>query len=498
MLVAGSYSSLAQQANSAAAGVTPNTAPTVSLGPLTQIAQAITSGVNTNAPSSSGLSSNPGQNAQPPLIRPGFSTTGSGEPTTGLFPGFGATLIDDGIDIHGVFLDHFYANPSAGVVTGELNNLAVFSPAVDLDLDKIIGLPGGFIHAIFRFYTFKADIPQIITNTGGILAGAQATPASITDLLSELTYEQRLFSDKLSLEAGRTNVYNYFFIPNSLDPFTSFSTALQVDGNQPLVPYPVWGGRATYHFTPDWYAQTGAFEDNFIRATKNGNNFGLDNADGAEVLAELDYRSEFSTAAYPANLEAGAEWNTRHGPNNLKGTAAAYNAREDGFDYVGGGVLYLQGLQTIWRGPDRAGSPPENVAVYGSVDTSVDKPQPIDLDAIVGTNITGFIPSRPLDAVGLQIHYQRLSALEAAHETATEDFFAGKGPSQRRDGFDFEGVGNIQLTSWAALRPSIQYVLDPDEYYDAAQRRRAHSGWIGAAFAVISFGRLLGTSTKPF
>ena len=45
------------------------------------------------------------------------------------------------------------------------------------------------------------------------------------------------------------------------------------------------------------------------------------------------------------------------------------------------------------------------------------------MDALTGVNFTGFIPGRPFDALGLQVHYQRLSAIEANFETTVETMF---------------------------------------------------------------------------
>ena len=453
---------------------------------------------NVPVDSASGISPNPSVDVPAQPVIPGTPLGQSSAPRGGLFPEFGQRLLDAGIDLHGAYLDHFYANPSAGVITGEINNLAVFAPAIDFDLQKIAGLPGAMIHFIGRIYMFKGDIPSIATKAGGFLTGAQTTPSQQTYLISQLTYEQKLLNDRLSFEVGRNNVFNYFFITNSLDPFTGFSSTVMVDGNIPFNPFPVWGGRVTYKLTPEWYLQAGAFEDNFVRAVRNGNSiFGTSQANGAQILAEVGYRSEFSQEAYPRNLELTAEWNTSTERLNIKGIGALATAKNTAANYQGGGFLYAQGLQVLWRGPDRpGGGPPQNLAVFGQIGASYDKPQPIDMDTQVGLIFTGLLPDRPYDAVQASVRYQRLSAIEANFESALERRVAGRGVGQPRDGYNFELTGNARITPWFSLRPSIQYVLNPDEYYNAAQARRAHDGWIGGIVGVVSLGRLLGTSDK--
>ena len=452
-----------------------------------------------------------GQTAVPTLNTTGDQTLPqvpvptSAPPRVGLFPEFGGKLLDAGIDFHGIAFDHFLANPTAGTVPGQTNNLFVFRPSADLDLQKLVGIPGGNVHLGLTFFGLRDDIPQVITQAGGVMTGFQTTPSTQTNLVSLLTYEQRFLGGRLSIEAGRTNVYNYFLLPNSLDPFTHFSSTFQVVGDFNSNPYPVWGGRATYRITPTWYVQAGAFEDNYRYAVNEGDRFGTGQSTGAQILGELGYRSEFANAAYPANLEVGFEWNTTRAgdrANNQKGTAAPIVVPiTSAGAFAGGGVIFAQAQQVVWRGPDRTGGPPANVALYGALDASVDKPQAIDFDMLAGVNVTGFIPSRPLDAFGVQVKYQRLSAIEQARETLVQRILGRQSGTQARNGYSVELVGNVQATPAISIRPIAEYFIHPDNYYGppaAGSYQRPQSGFEVGVFAVVSLGRLLGTSTKPF
>lgn len=447
-----------------------------------------------------GVSVRPGNNAPGDQTLQDVPAPTSPPPRIGLFPEFGARLLSRGIDFHGIAFDHFLANPSAGVNTGHTTNLGAFRPAVDVDLEKLGVIPGGTVRLGLTFFGLRSDIPQIITQAGGVLTGFQTTPATQTNLLSLATYEQRLLGGRLSIEVGRTNVYNYFFLPNSLDPFTHYSTTVQVNGDFPSTPYPVWGGRATYKLTPTWYAQVGAFEDNYRTATNYGSRvFATNQSSGAQILAEIGQRSDFSNDRYPSNLEVGFMWNTRTGRTNLKGTGAPAIPLLQRPNYPGGGVAYFQGQKVIYRGVAGEVGPPPNIAVYGSFDVAVEKPQPIDLDAMIGVNFTGFIPGRPFDALGVQAKYQKLSKAEVESESFRQRIVAGPGPRQRPNGFAFELVGNIQVTPAIAIRPIVEYFVNPDNYYPPSARPgRPRDGFEAGVFAVVSLGRLLGTSLKPF
>ena len=453
---------------------------------------------NSNSPL--GVSPNGDQNTTGGATLEGPPTPISNVPRVGLFPGLGKIFLDHGFDFHGVAFDRALTNQSAGVRTHEFNNLFAIAPTLDVDLGKAAGITGGNVHVSLSFLTLRANEPNFVIDAGGALVGnQQGTPALSGHwvYLSELTYEQRLLNDRLSIEAGQTNVYRYFFLPNSLDPVTHYSTTVVLNGDFPTIPFPTWGGRATYKLDPFWYAQVGAFEDNFVRSTNYPFAFGTRGSSGAQILAEIGYRSEFSNAPYPANLEVGVLYNTRSGYSNVKGSPAPASRFLTAANYPGGGVIYMQGLQTVWRGASNPGAPPANINIYGSFNVAVDKPQPIDLDVVAGMNFTGFIPGRPFDALGIQAHYQRLSAVEAEFETRAHNRFVGPGPSQSRDGFAFEVIGSLQATSSIAIRPLVQYFVTPDNLNDV-RIARPKSGFELGLFTVVSLGRLLGTSTKPF
>lgn len=420
-------------------------------------------------------------------------------PDFGLFPKVGATLLEKGIDFHGVLLDHFLANPSAGVDTGHTSNLGVLLPRVDLDLGKLVGIKGGYIHIGESIFFLKSGFPNIITEFGGVLSGYQSIPTPVSNTLSLFTYEQKLFNDRLSIEVGRTNAYNYFLIPNSLDLFNQFSSTFFLTSNTPSIVFPTWGGRASYKLTPTWYVQAGAFADNIERSYSNGYVLGTRLARGAQIIGEVGYRSEFSNARYPANMELGVEYNTRHGYSTIRGLPYLATPQNTAANYPGGAVLFSQGQQVIYRGADNPGFQPANIAVYGAAAASVGKPQPLDLDALLGVNFTGVLPGqRPYDALGIQARYQRLSRVEADFETNLQNFTAGPGRSQPRNGFSFEMIADIGVAPFAKLSPFVQYFVDTDQYFNSFQGSRAKDGFAAGITLSVSLGRLLGTSQKPF
>ena len=448
-----------------------------------------------------GLSPNPNLNTPGEELRPVSGLPSQPVVNTGLFPALGNELLGDGIDIHGSILDHSLTNPSLGNVPGNTAQLAIFRPSIEFDLGKLHVIQGGFVHTSLTWWFSKSDEPGAIQQFGGALDGYQVTPINEASVLTRLTYEQLLLNGKLSLEVGRSNVHQYFFIPNSLDPFSYDSPVLYADGDFNSIPYGVWMGKATYKLTPAWYLQGGLFEDEYARVVRYGWNFGDDGAVGVQALGELGYRTNFADEAYPANLEAGFEWNTRNGYSNVKGTGEAASRSTSAADYPGGGVIYFQGAKVVWRGPvTQPGLPPRNLELYSQIDASVDKPQPLDADASVGANLTGPLPFRPADILGLQARYLLLSKVEANFETEVHTLlnrhrFAG---TQSRDAFLFEGSYQIQVTKYATLSLYGQYFEHPDDYDVPFVNHVPESGFAAGVLVRVPLGPALGTSSKLY
>ena len=472
--------------------------------PVTVLAQTALpggAGSSTGTTSPIGLSSNPNLNTPGQELRPVSGLPAQATVNTGLFPGLGNELLNDGIDIHGAILDHFLTNPSVGNVPGNTSQLAILRPSIEFDLGKLLGIQNGFVHTSLTWWFSKSDEPGSIAQLGGALTGYQVTPILEASVLTRLTYEQLLLNGRLSLEVGKSNVHQYFFIPNSLDPFSYDSPVLYVDGDFNSIPYGVWMGKATYKLTPAWYLQGGLFEDDYPRVVKYGWNFGDDGVVGVQALGEIGYRTNFATENYPANLEAGFEWDTRNGYSNVKGTSEAASRFDSAANYPGGGVIYFQGAKVVWRGPvTQPGSPPRNLQLYSQADVSVDKPQPFDADVSVGANLTGPLPFRPVDILGFQARYLALSKVEADFETEEHTLlnrrrFAG---TQSRNAFLFEGSYQIQVTRYATLSLYGQYFEHPDDYEVPFINHVPESGFAAGGLVRIPLGPALGTSSKPY
>ena len=448
-----------------------------------------------------GISNNPSANTPgQTTFNPISSAPSSSAPSNGLFGQAGKNLLDHGFDFHGVLVDHYLNNSGAGSAPGNDENLDVLRLFLDVDLQKAIGLPGGFFHVADTYFWGRSNSSQLVLQTGGAIDGYETTPMAHNSLLTTWTYEEQFLNGRASIEAGRTNPHRAFFIPNSIDPFSYDSTTIYLDGDVNSYPYSQWGGRVTYHLTPKWYLQEGEFEDNYIGSVDYPYDFSTKHAAGLISIAEIAYRSEYSNSRYPANLEVGFFYNDRSGPNNVNGTAAAYSKALERVDYGEAGIVFAQGSQTIWRGESSGPmTPPPNISIYGSTAVTTTHPQPIDMDALIGVNFTGLLPLRPRDVFEVQMRYQKLSDVEAANETFERHILNRRAGVQQGDGLAFEAINRVNLNRWLSISPLVQYYKNPDNYFvPIALHTKPHDGIMFGVYAGMALGPLLGTSNKPF
>jgi porin len=452
------------------------------------------------APASTVKTIDTGQDPTPPGGQNPLQAQTPAQQGEGASPGLnavGRTLQDLGVDVHGLMIEQYMNNVSAGELPGHNSNQLLFIPSIDLDMSKIAGIPGGQVHLAGTFWGLRENVPGETEQIGGVLGGYPASPTMTAHEFSLATYEQKLFNGALDIEAGRTNPSRYFDQPNCLAFFSCFSPTVTVDADLGTPPYAVWGGRVKVNMGHT-YVQAGAFEDNTeAEVSTESVDFSFKGAVGTLVMAETGYRSDFSFDKYPRNFAIGMFYDTA-GYGTTHGTPFPWSPSSGRYPYNGGKGIYLSARQTVWTGPRPATGIPSNIAVYGHLSTAVSQPQPIDLDVYGGVVAQGLLPNRPYDTVGFKAEYLRLDPREAAFETEARLESGGPYSAQSPNEALFQINGYWRLTSWAGIQPDVSYFVNPDSYYNPFSAHKPQDGFIIGAQLLISLGPLFGTSAKPF
>ena len=199
-------------------------------------------------------------------------------------------------------------NPVGGIRQG-VRYADQFFLGADADLYRLIGVKGAFLHAIGTLrdgHSLTNDLVGNSISVQEIYGGGQ------TYRLTYLSYEQKLFDDRVDIEVGRLPGQTAFlaspfycnFQNNSIcgSPNVAFA-----DTNFTYFPAPTWAGVLKTQLTDKYFFNIGAYEvapDSTLR-TDHGVDF-FEPATGFNVPFELGYATTFKNDTMPRHYGVGA------------------------------------------------------------------------------------------------------------------------------------------------------------------------------------------------
>ena len=193
-----------------------------------------------------------------------------GQPLTPL----GDALASDGVYFKGFWQSTLFSNPSGGVQRGSV----VYDEAnfgADFDLGKIAGLTGSVIH--FDMDSRFGGMPQGVNDFGGSDAAyLSGTGPDNQTRLTELSWDQHLFDDKVRFVVGRFTLADYFatsdlycqFQVGTCSNIGSFTWS--ADSNTSFWPIATWAGEVAFFPTPETYLRVGAAESDPYQYSSGG------------------------------------------------------------------------------------------------------------------------------------------------------------------------------------------------------------------------------------
>lgn len=410
---------------------------------------------------------------------------------------FGQTLIDKGVFFRSYYNGDFADNPVGGLRQGA-DYAGEFNLGADVNMQTLAGIPGGAFHVTFTDRTGR-DIS--IDDIGNNILGEQIYGGQSLRL-SQLTWDQTLFHNRLDITIGRLNdafydgsVVNCNFQTNAIcGHVDSLFRAVGLTA----YPYAVWGGQAVFNPTKKTYVSISLSEVNPLRSAYGSHdfNFTLHGDTGLVVPVELGYRTNFSQETFPRTYKIGGYYDS----SNYKD--AAYN-KNGGLLIDHGGVpashwgrygLYASVNQVIYR-PDLKNT--RNLRFFGGFTHSLDTPEEILWGGDAGLLDTGPFASRPLDTIGLIGTVMHFGGRELTYLKDERAAGGGHGTPAANE-LVFELNYGAQLTPWLRLMPNFQYVVNPDSL---AHPRQAYQTPNAAIFGIqlsVNVLRLAGLPQATF
>jgi porin len=357
----------------------------------------------------------------------------------GNWGGYRQTLADEGIVVSASTIVDLLGNVSGPVRAFAPANASLV--ALDADLEKLLGLEGLLVHT-----EFVANAGQnLSTKSIGNLLQVATAFAQPGYYLGQMFVQQKLFSDKLTLQIGRMTTANNFAslpvfanyvsfavnpIPINLTNNTIFFTSL---------PAVEWAAVGTIAAT-DWLAfAVGVYNTNLPSglplASRHGLDFSFQGSGGPMEVAQLTYtpnRGSDDTGLpgtyYIGGFYSGADYSSLSGDSTRKGNYG----------------FYLEGQQMIYR----SGGPGSDAGLTPWISIAYTPQQSINqlpLLVMAGAAYHGLIPGRSDDNTAVGFYYGKISTSVPS------------GSGEKVIELDY----SWWATPWLGVTPDLQYVLTP-------------------------------------
>jgi porin len=423
---------------------------------------------------------------------------GSSAAPPGLPPG---TLdLGNGITMVLNYTGEFAANPKGGIRQGSDYAGQVFF-GLDADLGRLAGIDGGSVHTIVTERHGRSLSNDVIGNTTSvqeIYGGGQ------TAHLSSLSYEQKLFDNRLDIEVGRLLANPNFLASPFYCNFQNNGICGAPKGvfkmtNLTWWPIATWGAHAKAWVTDTVFVHAGVYEVNprDQQDDQNGIDWSTRGATGVVVPVEVGYATNFGNDPLPRNYGLGAIIDRSDYTDpvlDVRGGASLFSGL-DPLTRFGRSAIYARFDQMVWR-PDP--SAVQGLTLFGTFLAGTGGRQYEDYFLNGGAVLTGTFPGRPYDTLGLGIALEHFSPLGLAHYRAARASLGLDNRGIAATQTILELSDGIQLTPAVRLMPNLQYVINPQpqERFVFRPRTIADAFVVGAKLSVDLF-TLAGLAKGP-
>ncbi len=380
------------------------------------------------------LADTPSTSPELPTTQPAAESYDTSGYLTGDWFGSRRWLSDHGITIEPYLILDDSQNFAGGVKVGN-SFRERFNFPIQIDTQKLIGLPGGTLLAV---YQFQGGGNASRSLTGDAQNFAFGTNANGRSQLGQLWYEQKFFDDTFRIRLGKQDGNTDFdVLDNGVDFLNnSFSTSPTL-ALLPSFPDTGMGIQAFFEPKCGWYLGAGVFDGSGARGIHTGS-YGpvhfFDDVNDLFFIAETGQRFKLlcHDVHLPGKIALGGWWDTNRFPR-LDGAGT-----QDG-----NGGVYLTEDQVLWKPSDDDLQSLAWTFSIGWCDSAVNF---IDGNLLGGLVWTGPLPMRKIDELGLgatAAHFATAAMTRQNYELSVELFY------------------RIRFTPAISLKPDIQYIINP-------------------------------------
>lgn len=406
---------------------------------------------------------------------------------SGPLAGLADQLEGAGVKTHVQFWNLSMMNLDTGPREHSFGNSGDLFIGADVDLGTLAGIDGAALHFEESVFILDRGTGQPTSRAWQGAAGSYFGGAPIhndigANQLSLLTWEQKWWDGRLATHIGRTSARRYFMIYNCESVVTCNDPIIDSSTGILPPPYGTWGGYIKYQAPQGGYVHAGAFESNptdYIKK-RHGLDFSTDDASGTTLLFGVGHKRDESVDPYRSHYELNAYLNTSNQVDPLTGESEHGSA---------GGFFKLQ--QVFWRADGGQRTSPQALGTFGSVSVSVDDKQPFSQFAELG--LTYYAPfDRPQDKLNFKASYLRVNGHQLEFQRQSRAAAGGDTRLGQRDVYALETNAHIQLTRNIVVEPSVQYIFNPDNFYNPDTRELSGDGFVVGLQVIVDLGTILG------
>ncbi len=362
-------------------------------------------------------------------------------------------------------------NPTGGVrQTAVFEGLLQFG--VGLDLEKLIGLPGGTFNATGYQIHGRGLSANALFNNLNTVSSLEAQRGT---LLFELWYEQQLFEKKLSVRVGQlaadqefmVTQYGGLFLNHTFGWSTLPSSDLPSGG--PSYPLATPGVRVRWTPRDDLALLVGVFNGDPAGPGRgqpqfrdpSGTAFCL--GDGVFAIAEAQYgiNGGDNPTGLPGTYKLGAYYDSQPFPDQRRNgngvSLAGLGADATGQRRRNTYGLYGVADQLLLREP---GTKDQGLGGFVRLMGAPGDRSLVNFYADAGLTYKGLIPGRNSDTAGVAVGVARISDTASQLDSDTGQFLSGFYPIRRHETV-LELTYQAQFAPWLQVQPTAQYIFNP-------------------------------------
>jgi porin len=374
--------------------------------------------------------------AQQPAVESPPPTWAEGPTLTGDWGGVRTRLADRGFAPYATYTVEGFGSAGKGIDDGA-DWTSVLEFGFDVDTQKLVGLPGGSLHAS-ALWIEGTDPSARVGNLNAI--SSLSAPAAAR--LYQLWYKQALAP--VTVKLGEVLASDDFMVSPSAALYfnAGFGTypTFTANINAPTYPLGAPGALVQWQVVESLQLQAGVYVADAGPNDASNHGFGWSTDHGWVVFAEIAYKASLGGRAGLYKL--GGYYDT-----------ARFTDLVTGDSVRGNGSLYVLGDQTVYAGAE--GVPTVSVFVGAGLSPQEDR-NTVHYYAQAGVNVTGLLPPRPKDTLGLGATYTGIS----------DDFVqanrAAGTPVTSQEAI-IELTYQAVITPFLTLQPDLQLVVDANQ-----------------------------------